>query len=259
MAGQVNNPFSGANDLSNTNTAYPQIPGPFTDLSATPGGPNLQSSLDTLRDAIGTKIQEVQNLGGDGARINQNLVLIKGRVQRIGGVINDLFLKLEQLETQLQNSFDETLKNIAQDVQTIRQGGMNEIIGEIAAINNELTQLQQTTVGHPRGQSYGQNGQLLSPSDPGFNTVPAIDAAGSQIQPAAAQGQGQPGQPGGDPQGFYGGGKKKKGGYTYPKMRSRSRLRSHPRVTHKFNTIKPKKHTRRHRKHKKSSKKHRKH
>ena len=86
-----------------------------------------------------------------------------------------------------------------------------------------------------------------------------VNGAVPQPPAAAAVPPGVAGNPLGDPVGFYGGGKKKKGGYTYPKMRSRSRLRSHPRITHKFNTIKPKKKSRRHRKHKKSAKKHRKH
>ena len=253
-AANINNPFvPGNNDGSGQ--PFHANPDPLKNLSTT-GGPDLQATLNTLRDALRNKQVEMQGMGGDGERITKNLVLIKTRIQSLLNVINNLFERLENLETTLQVSFDATLQNIAQDIAVIRQGGMQQIIGEIAAINTELSAIRDQTIIRPDGQVYNQPGQYGYLVDPPFNTLPDTDAQGQNVgaaPPALA------GNAPGEPDGFYGGGKKKKGGYTYPKMRSRSRLRSHPRITHKFNTIKPKKKSRRHRKHKKSAKKHHKH
>ena len=252
-ANNVNNPFTAANQDISGQASYTRTPAALTNLSAT-GGPDLQATLTDLRNTLQQKSQEVSGLGTDGQRITQNLVLIRNRIMRLAGLFDLLFTRLANLETTLQGSFNETLQNIAQDIGLIRAQGMAGIVGEIAAINTELSTIQANTVARPAGQMYGNPNQPLHPSE--FDQMPQIDAQGVQnAAPPAPQGVLPPGQP----PGFYGGGKKKKGGYTYPKMRSRSRLRSHPRVTHKFNTIKPKKHTRRHRKHKKSSKKHHKH
>ena len=255
MAANIDNPFVPGN-LDGSGIAFVHDPGaPLTNLHAT-GGPDLQATLTALRATLVDKQVQIQGMGGEGERITKNLVMIKTRIHSLLNVINNLFERLQTLETTLQTSFNATLQNIAQDIAVIRQGGMNQIIGEIAAINTELNEIRDQTIRRPDGQVYnapGEHGYLV---DPPFNALPATDAQGRNVgaaNPAIA------GANANEPPGFYGGGKKKKGGYTYPKMRSRSRLRSHPRIDHKFNTIKPKKHTRRHRKHNKSSKKHRKH
>ena len=252
-ANNVNNPFTAANQDISGQASYTRTPAALTNLSATTG-PDLQATLNDLRTTLEQKSREVSGLGTDSHRITQNLVLIRTRIGRLAELINLLFTRLANLEETLQGSFNETLQNIAQDIGLIRAQGMAGIVGEIAAINTELSNIQANTVGRPAGQIYGNPNQLLNQAE--FDQMPQVTAQGVQnAAPPAPPGPLAPGQP----PGFYGGGKKKKGGYTYPKMRSRSRLRSHPRVTHKFNTIKPKKHTRRHRKHKKSSKKHHKH
>jgi len=250
----INNPFASTQtDVTNAN--YIRDTGQLRNLQPT-GGPDLQGTLTALRQTIQDKYTEIDGLGANGVRITQNLVLIKIRVNTVADLVTNLFQRLQDLETRLQTSFDNTLQNIGQDIAAIRQGGMDQIVGEIAAINQELNQL--------RDQAVVADPQLVA-NYPGFDparfdTLPqAPGGVVPQPPAAAAVPPGVAGNPLGDPAGFYGGGKKKKGGYTYPKMRSRSRLRSHPRITHKFNTIKPKKKSRRHRKHKKSAKKHRKH
>lgn len=249
--GNINNPFrQGQNNVAGI--GYTHDPQELRDLSVVPGGPDLQGTLTMLRGEIGRKYDEIRGLGGAGVRITQNLVLIKTRVNTVAALVTNLFDRLQGLETRLQTSFDETLQNIGEDIAAIRQGGMDQIVGEIAAINQALNQLRDGAVAADQQLEVDQPG--FAPG--AFNTLP--QAPGGVVAGAVQN----PQPPDGNanvPAGFYGGGKKKKGGYTYPKMRSRSRLRSHPRITHKFNTIKPKKKSRRHRKHKKSAKKHRKH
>ena len=250
---EIRNPFAqGLSDVTDDPASvYGQNTGQLRDLSGD-GGPNLQGTLDALRTTIQEKYREIDGLGGTGIRITQNLVLIRSRVNALSVVINTLFRRLADLERTLQTSFDATLQNIAQDIGAIRQGGMNQIVGEIVSINNALSQLRDAAAAQDPQLEAAPDGPL-EPTR--FNAVPVINAG----PPPNVEGQSAPANPADNPAGFVGGGKNKKGGYTYPKMRSRSRLRSHPRITHKFKTIKPKKKTRHQRKHKKSSKKHRKH
>jgi len=240
------NPFDG-NNIAGAPYADRVNPAPFviTNDPTGAGRPDidLQGKLGQLRQALEAKYAQTAQMGAYQGVILSNLQIIRNRVARLAELITELNNRIQAVRYDLESRMDQTLNHIIEDLTQIQAVQAEAIVGEIAAIQHELNQIPANA----DLAEFTAPNQPLHPAE--FNIVPA--AAPPVILPAAPQPD--------TPPGFIVGGKKKKGGYTYPKMRSRSRLRSHPRITHKFNTIKPKKKSRRHRKHKKSAKKHRKH
>lgn len=247
------NPFVGNNLVGNP-YANQDLAG--FEQASNPANPaevvNLNMKLQQLKDALTQKYDETRNMGAYQNVIVNNLQIIKQRVVKLSQLIDLLRQGLDRVRFELQNRMDDTLDNVLEDLNEIQGAQAEALIGEIAEIQQVLDTIEvQGRPGNPLAE-YGLANQPLDqaqwnqPGPPG-----AVIAPGTLPNPPQND----------NPPGLIVGGKKKKGGYTYPKMRSRSRLRSHPRITHKFNTIKPKrkKHTRRNRKHKKSAKKHRKH
>ena len=236
------NPFSSAVNLNSINNEpYRNTNGDPTDFEGeirdptNPGSPviDINLKLNTLRRALVDKFNNIQDMGGYGARITNNLQIIRERINKLATLITAMLGGIDQVRFKLEKRMDLTLDNIIQDLQNIQQGGLNTVVAEIGAINAALDEIYaQGAPGQPLAP-YANVGGPLEQNLAAWQTA-AADAADPVLLPAP------PALPA-PSEAFMGGGKKKKGGYTYPKMRSRSRLRSHPRITHKFNTIKPKK------------------
>jgi hypothetical protein len=244
------NPFDGNNVVGNPYpnqglVGFQQIENPDNRVEVV----NLNDKLQALKDQLTQKYAETQQMGTYQNVIVNNLQIIKARVGKLATLIEMQRTGLDRVRFELENRMDDTLDNILSDIDAIQGAQTNAIVAEVAELQNMLDAIGRQGAPDAPLQAYGAAGQPLDQATwnaPG----PAADNPGALPNPPQAN----------QPPGLIVGGKKKKGGYTYPKMRSRSRLRSHPRITHKFNTIKPKKKkSRRHRKHKKSAKKHRKH
>ena len=245
------NPFDGNNVLGtpygNQGLAgFQQIANPANPAEVV----NLNTKLQELKDALTQKYADTRNMGEYQNVIVNNLQIIKQRVVKISQLIDLLRQGLDRVRYEIENRMDDTLSNLLEDLNEIQGAQTDAIVAELAEIQTALDMIEvQGRPGNPL-EAYGAAGQPLEQA--AWNNA-APDAAGIGALPNPPASPPLPNSL------VLAGGKKKKGGYTYPKMRSRSRLRSHPRITHKFNTIKPKKKSRRHRKHKKSAKKHRKH
>ena len=245
------NPFRGNGVGGPTDFYTAGDPGQFDALYNDPGGTgapvNINDKLNTLRQNLQTKFNNTRVMAANNNRINRNLLIIKNRIGKLAQLIQGLIAGVAQAKYDLAQKMDKTLDNIIQDLGRIEAVGAEQLIAEIAAINAELDTIRDT-----HAPAYGVNaGDPLYPAE--FD-APADAVPGPHVNAPNPDGT----FPDNTPRGYMGGGRKaKKGGYTYPKMRSRSRLRSHPRVMHQFNTIKPKKRsTRKRGKHKSTSKKH---
>lgn len=250
------NPFRSTVNLNSINNEpYRNTNGDPTDFEGeirdptNPSNPpiDINLKLNILRQALVDKFNNIQDMGGYGARITNNLQIIRERINKLATLITAMLGGIDQVRFKLEQRMDLTLDNIIQDLQNIQQGGLNTVVAEIGAINAALDEIYAQGAPAQPLAPYANFGGPLEQNLAAWQTA-AADAADPVLLPPNESDYVS------GPR-FHGGGKKKKGGYTYPKMRSRSRLRSHPRITHKFNTIKPKKkNTRRDKKHKKTSK-----
>ena len=236
------NPFTGNDLLGNPRPAGSPAPLGFNvtpDPGGGPGVTNLNQKLDQLKQALTQKYRETSKFGNYQADIVTNLLVIKARIQKLARLINRLSDGLRELRFNLESQMDDTLENIITDLEMLQGAQVDAIVNEIGAIQTALNDIQ---AGIPAGSPGADEVAAANWNDP----VPAV-APGAALPDIPAAGT---------PPGFLAGGSKsKKGGYTYPKMRSRSRLRNNKVIKHTFKTVKPKKH---HKRHRKGTRKHRK-
>ncbi len=236
------NPFTGNDLLGNPRPAGSPAPLGFNITPDPRGGPgvaNLNQKLDNLKQALRQKYQETSKFGNYQADIVNNLLVIKARIQKLARLITRLSDGLRELRYNLESQMDDTLENIITDLELLQGAQVDAIVNEIGAIQTALNDIQ---AGIPAGSPGADEVAAANWNDPVAAVAPG--AAALPDLPAA-----------GTPPGFLAGGSKsKKGGYTYPKMRSRSRLRNNKVIQHTFKTVKPKRHHKRHPKSKRTRK-----
>lgn len=187
---------------------------------------DLNQKLTDLRNALQAKYQQARTAGVYNEAINNNLRIIKQRIEKIASLITRLRDGLNRLRYELENQMGGTIDNILADINMLQDIQVQGIVDEIGAIQTALNGIQQQDEAGP--DPFVPEMAAATWNDP------AAQVAVRALPPAPAAG---------DPPGFIVGGRKsKKGGYTYPKMRSRSRLRNNKFIQHTFKTVKPKRH-----------------
>ena len=209
----------------------------FEGAPGTPGE-TLNQKLSQLRTLVQTISNNSQNSRQNQDIILSNLQLTRKRISLLGQSLLAVLARITQVSDELKEKFGQTIQAITDDLDNVGNININQVINELYSIDQNLTQIQNDVdlqqANNPEAVTLIAN--ELNPAN--YNRLqgavpinPAPQRA-ADLDPAQA------------------------GGYSYPRLRSRSRRRDFSPVSiKKYTTIPPQNKSKKKRKNKKNTRK----
>ena len=202
-------------------------------------GAELNQKLAQLRRLVQTISDNSQNSRQNQDIILSNLQLTRKRISLLGQSLMAVLVRITEVSDELKVKFGQTIQAITDDLDSVGNIDINQIINELSLIDQNLTQIQSEVTAERgnnpeaatliEGQLNPDNYNVLQGSpdtDPAPQRTTDLDRA------------------------------RQTGGYSYPRLRSRSRRRDFSPVSiKKYTTIPPQNKSKKKRKNKKNTRK----
>lgn len=206
----------------------------FEGAPGTPGG-TLNQKLSQLRTLVQTISNNSQNSRQNQDIILSNLQLTRKRILLLGQSLMAVLARITEVSDELKEKFGQTIQAITDDLDNVGNININQVINELYSIDQDLTRIQ-SDVDLQQADNPEAATLIAGPLNPAeYNRLQGTNPApqrAANLDPAQA------------------------GGYSYPRLRSRSRRRDFSPVSiKKYTTIPPQNKSKKKRKNKKNTRK----